>query len=225
MFRSECCHLRWILSHLFAVVFLLFAGLGFGSAEPNQELAVYDGDWSQLDSEQDRAARIEAIEDAIDDLSWVLRTMAGPMLRNTTAPPPRMQFVWDGQHLEQHIFEPEGPRVRTIELGRESKDGRDAQGETLDATWHWTGDALRLNWAQHQAHGYNIYRVDPSTGTLIVKHMIQITAVSDVGPIVYESRFERQGLPTVAADRPSDRSADRASAEAGLASSNAPGSD
>ena len=62
-------------------------------------------------------------------------------------------------------------------------------------TWAWTQTpaGLRVRWEQHQAHGSNVYHVDEDTdrARLIVRHTINVTALSDVEPIVYVSRFER----------------------------------
>jgi hypothetical protein len=182
-----------------AAALVLCAGVGFSSAEPTEELADFEGDWRQLDPELDQESRVSAIDHAIGGLSWVTRTMAGPMLRRTTAPPPRMQFVWDGGRFQQRILEREGSRVREIELDRGALDGKDMRGEPVTRSWGWTEDGLRLSWVQHQARGHNTYRVDADSGTLIVEHTIQITAISDVEPIVFESRFGRQSPPPVAA--------------------------
>lgn len=200
----RCCSLCFS-SAVFFAIFLFGTGMGFASAEPARELADYEGDWRQIDPDLDHASRFHAIDEALSDLSWVLRTMAVPVLRETTAPPPRMQFVWDGEHLEQRLIESKGSRVRTVELGRASLDGRDTQDAPVAASWDWTDEGLQLSWEQHQAHGHTIYRVDAESGMLIVEHTIQVTAISDVAPIVFESRFGRQTPPVVASDRDAGR--------------------
>jgi len=188
-----------VVPALFAA-FVFQAGTGFASADPNPQLAAFAGDWRLVDLEVGRASRMTAIDRAIGGLSWVVRKMAAPVLRRTTKPPPRMQFIWDGQRLEQRVVRPEGrDEARPIELDTEIVEGKDSRGEPMTASWQWTGSGLKLSWAQNQAYGHNLYRVDPDSETLVVQHTIQVTGISDVEPIVYESRFGRGHLPSVSA--------------------------
>jgi hypothetical protein len=188
-----------VLAALFAA-FVFHAGTGFASADPHPELAEFAGDWRLVESEGSRVSRMTAIDRAIGDLSWVVRKMAAPILRRTTKPPPRMQFIWDGQRLEQLVVRPGGKdEARPVEPGSGGVEDTDSRGEPMTVSWQWTGSGLRVNWAQHQAYGHNLYRVDPDSETLVVKHTIQVTGISDVEPIIYESRFGRRGLPAVSA--------------------------
>jgi hypothetical protein len=66
-----------------------------------------------------------------------------------------------------------------------------------------------VRWQQHQAYGSNLYRLDGDA--LVVEHTIHVTALSDVAPIVYQSRFNRSetprdasGIPNVASQRAQD---------------------
>jgi hypothetical protein len=197
-FRPDFC-LHLVVTALFAA-FVFHAGAGFASADPHPRLAEFAGDWRLLDTEGGRVSRMTAIDRAIGDLSWVVRKMAAPILRRTTAPPPRMQFTWDGRRLEQLVVRSEGKEeARPVELDAEVVEDTDSRGEPMTVSWQWTGSGLRVNWAQNQAYGHNLYRVDSDSETLVVKHTIQVTGISDVNPIIYESRFGRRGLPAVSA--------------------------
>lgn len=187
-------------------VFVLFAAsvfsaeAGFSSADPLPDLADFEGDWSQVDPDVDRASRMSAIDHAVNGLSWVVRKMAAPVLRRSTAPPPRIQFIWDGEKLVQRVTESRGESARAVELDADAHPGLDSRGEPMMASWQWTDSGLQLSWAQTQAHGHNVYRVDPESKTLVVQHTIHVTAISDVEPIIFESRFGRQEPPAVSAE-------------------------
>ena len=182
--------------------FLVYAGTGFAAAEANFDLIPFEGEWSLIESERDDTARISAIEEAVDDLSWVWRQVARPVLTKTTVPPSRIQFTWDGTKLYQHIPESKNEGTRPIAIGGEPLDSTDSRGEPFVASWQWTDQGLQLRWEQHQAFGYNVYRVDPDTGMLVVRHTINITALSNMEPIVFEARFGRSQLSSVSAARP-----------------------
>ena len=191
--------IRFLVPALFAV-FVFQSGAGFASADPDPALAEFAGDWRLVDLEVGRASRMTAIDQAIGGLSWVVRKMAAPVLRRTTKPPQRMQFIWDGQQLEQRVPRPEGrDEARAVELDMEIAEGKDSRGEPMTASWQWTGSGLKLSWAQNQAYGHNLYRVDSESETLVVRHTIHVTGISDVEPIIYESRFDRRVLPSVSA--------------------------
>ena len=61
---------------------------------------------------------------------------------------------------------------------------------------------LRVDWEQHQANGNNIYWIDPSSRTLVVEHTINVTAISNIAPIIYVSRFDRLDLPVASVATP-----------------------
>ena len=97
-----------------------------------------------------------AIEEALDSLSWVMRTMAGPVLRKTTAPPLRMQFFWDGAQLKQEVVASDGARVRDIKLGEKALGGRDNKGKPVEASWDWTESGLQLS-QNHALEAINLF--------------------------------------------------------------------
>lgn len=197
----------------FAVAFAIQAGAAWASSEPQFDLADFEGNWNQVDLEATYASRFTSIERAVGGLSWVVRQMAAPVLHKTTAPPPRIQFIWDGKQLEQRVVAGNGEqRSRPVDLGTEDANGRDSRGAPMTALWAWTEAGLELAWTQNQAHGRNVYRVDSDGETLIVEHTIQVTAISNVAPIVFESRFARRALPEIAAPSRPNRSIE-ASAE------------
>lgn len=167
-------------------------------------LAAFDGVWQRIELPDEDHARLASIDRAIDDLSWILRKMAGPVLRNSTAPPPKLDFFWDGERLYQRV-EINGDRdIRPVELGTEPVERLDPRGEPFVSQWAWTAEGLQVQWEQRQARGTNLYRIDPRDQSLRVRHLIQITALDDVSPIEYSSRFRRTPLPSVSAAR-SDR--------------------
>ncbi len=186
------------------VVFLASSGSAWASSVPADDLAAFEGDWSLVDSEHGDVARRSAIDGAVDGLSWVYRKLAGRTLKQTTAPPPRIRFVWDGERLRERLAGDNGERSRAIEIGGQPRDRKDSRGESFTASWQWTDSGLQLTWVQHQAHGHNLYRVDSESGTLVVRHTIQVDAISNLGPIVYESRFGRSDLPRISAGRDRD---------------------
>jgi len=169
------------------------------SAEALTDLSIFEGDWRLVDQERARVHRERAIEDAVSELNWVLRKMAAPRLAESTAPPGRMQFYRRGKQLRQRVVEAKGTRERSVEIGSVPSHARTSDGEPFEAAWSLTGTGLQLDWKQHQAYGSNVYRVDPETGSLIVQQTIQITAIDDVAPIVFESRFDRRATPAVSA--------------------------
>jgi len=165
----------------------------------SSELALFGGKWKRIADDEAEAARLTNIDDAVEDLTWIVRKMAGGVLKKSTVPPPEMSFTWDGVHLHQLVRSRKGEQQRLVRLGGAPETFVDPRGGDFSSTWIWTELGLQLDWVQHQAHGRNIYRVDARDQTLVVESRIQITAISGVGPIVYRSRFGRAELPAVAA--------------------------
>ncbi|MBJ18083.1 MAG: hypothetical protein CL933_01550 [Deltaproteobacteria bacterium] len=163
------------------------------------ELALYDGHWDRIPDDDEDASRLRSIEAAIDSLSWIVRTMASGILKKTTVPPPEMSFSWDGENLHEVVRREGGDSLRQVRLDDIPEILTDSRGEDFSSTWTWTETGLQVNWSQRQAYGTNLYRVDDRDQTLRVEHRIQITAVSDVDPIVFHSHFARTELPAVAA--------------------------
>lgn len=163
------------------------------------DLSAYEGHWQRVEKSESNAARKIAIEKAVKGLSWIVRRMAGGVLRRSTAPPPELQFAWDGERLHQGLADENGGFSRRIELDGQLRSLKDSRGEDFSAAWAWTGEGLRLRWEQHQANGHNLYRLEEDAHTLIVEHTIKVTAISNVAPIVFLSRFSRTTLPARAA--------------------------
>ena len=166
------------------------------------ELALYDGLWRRLDDSDEDRLRLRSIDAAIQNLSWIVRRMAAGVLKKSTAPPPEMRFSWDGAQLHQLV--PAGSDEasrRPVELDAPPRILTDPRGEDFASTWSWTRDGLQVHWKQHQAHGSNLYRIEPHTERLVVEHRIQVTALSGVEPIVFRSHFGRESLPAVSSAR------------------------
>lgn len=193
--RSGCLRLA-------SLVLCLAFGLStqaFAESGPS-DLASFEGHWRRVDSRVDDVARYRAIDSAIDDLAWITRKMAGGVLKKSTAQPLEIRFRWDGERLVHEQFRESGdPLARSVHLDGLRRDLKDPQGKPFSGLWEMTPSGLQWTWAQHQATGSNVYRLDPSSDELIVEHTIQITAIDDVAPIVFESRFGRRDLPSVAA--------------------------
>ncbi|MAG29495.1 MAG: hypothetical protein CL908_01220 [Deltaproteobacteria bacterium] len=170
---------------------------------PAGDLSVYQGRWRRIQNEEDEAARLTAIDTAVQPLSWLVRRMAGGILRKTTVPPPEMHFNWDGEHLRQRVSDDNGTFDRPVEPGAAPVIAEDARGDAFSSTWTWAESGIQISWQQHQAHGRNVFRIDTADQTLVVEHTINVTAIDDVSPIVYVSRFGRIGLPAVSAAVPS----------------------
>lgn len=158
------------------------------------ELDPFDGAWERVAIEEDDAQRLSAIDSAIAGMSWLMRKMAAPILRSTTSPPTRYEFV---------VTEPE------LLLGQRGKepwplplDGRERSGEgprgTFKSLSHFENGAIETEWVVTEARGSNRYTISEDGETLVVQHMIQITRLAGVEPIHYRSRFQRPPAATSA---------------------------
>jgi hypothetical protein len=176
------------------------------------DLSSYQGRWEKIEDDEFDAARLSAIDSAINGLSWIVRRMAAGVLRKTTAPPPEMEFFWDGKRLHQALQGKDRAKSRPVLLDGRLRSGKDPRGVPFSWAWAWTDGGLRVNWEQHQAIGNNVYRIDERDDhTLVVQHTIQVTAISNIEPIVYLSRFSRTDPPARAAgelDKPEHAAAD-----------------
>ena len=159
------------------------------------DLSGFEGHWQRVEVSESDAARESAIEKAVKGLNWIVRKMASGVLRRSTAPPPELQFAWDGQQLHQGIVGKDGEFSRLIELDGDLRVLKDNRGVDFASAWTWTDQGLRLRWEQHQAIGNNVYRLDEEAQTLTVRHTIIVTAISNVEPIVFQSRFNRTDVP------------------------------
>jgi len=159
------------------------------------DLSGFEGHWQRVEVSESDAARESAIEKAVKGLNWIVRKMASGVLRRSTAPPPELQFAWDGQQLHQGIVSKDGEFSRLIELDGDLRVLKDNRGVDFASAWTWTDQGLRLRWEQHQAIGNNVYRLDEEAQTLTVRHTIIVTAISNVEPIVFQSRFSRTDVP------------------------------
>ena len=164
--------------------------------KPN--LMAFDGNWERIDQARDDESRVAAIDRAVDGISWLMRGIAGGVLRRSTRPPSEIKFVWDGSELQELARDKEDSRLRPIRLDGNARLAQDDSGE-VSLSWHPAPQGMRLYWEQHQAHGSNVYWVDEAGDVLIVEHTIQITAISNVEPIVYQSHFMRRELPHISA--------------------------
>ncbi len=190
--------LLWLLCGLISALVSGPASIGFAAeteASAIVDLSVYDGHWLRIEADESDAERKIAIQKAVKGLSWIVRRMAGGVLRRSTTPPHELRFDWDGERLYQALTDKSGGFSRLIELGGEFRTRKDSRGVDFASAWAWTDHGLRLRWEQHQATGNNIYRVDEDSETLIIEHTIIVTAISNIEPIVFFSRFSRTPLP------------------------------
>jgi hypothetical protein len=175
------------------------ATMGSEKAPASTELLAFEGTWKKVEDPKDEEDRVSAIDRAIRGLSWIVRKMATGVLNRTTAPALQLEFVWDGERLHQTLEGKDGPVVRPIEIDGESLDFEDDRGVPFTSNWTWIGDGLQVTWKQHQAYGSNVYRIDEESQTLRVEHMIQVTAISNIDPIIFYSRFNRSQSPSLSA--------------------------
>ncbi len=110
-------------------------------------------------------------------------------------PPPELKFVWDGQQLFQGLSGAAGESIRPVDLDGKPFVGEDNRGVPYSSAWGLTDAGLRVRWKQQQAVGSNVYRIDDRDHTLIVEHTIEVTATSNIAPIVFLSRFSRKATP------------------------------
>ncbi|HKK51198.1 MAG TPA: hypothetical protein VKA74_06405 [Myxococcota bacterium] len=172
------------------------------ASDQSVSLAVFDGVWQRIGAEQDDESRLSAIDRALERLSWLVRKMAGRVLRQSTTPPPELRFVWQEGRLYEHRLQDDGSihRRRVIPDGRMRPD-RDG----VEIAWQASPSELRLRWSQHQARGSTVFRLGErlgdrpgeapalprSGGALLVEYEIQVTAIDDVGPVLFQARFDR----------------------------------
>ncbi len=162
-------------------------------------LADLDGRWRLLESAADTRDRMLAIDFALEPLTWVVRKMAGGVLRSSTAPRSKLHFVWDGERLHERVPGEQRVETRLIAPGAAGFTAVDHRGESFEGAWDWTSDGLRFRWRQHQAYGTNLYRMDPDKRNLTIDHSIQVTALDGLRPIAYRSHFAKDSLPAVSA--------------------------
>ena len=163
------------------------------------DLSAFEGHWQRIEENETDQERLSAIERAIGGLSWIVRKMASGVLRSTTTPPPELQFAWDGRMLYQGVEGEDGGYPRPVELDGVSRTFKDPRGVDFSSSWAWTDDGLRVKWEQRQAVGSNVYQIDQQNQTLVVRHTIVVTAMSNIDPIVFLSRFSRTDRPARAA--------------------------
>lgn len=163
-------------------------------------LSAYAGRWIRVEDAVAEAARLEAIDAAVANLSWLVRGMAASVLRKSAVPPGALAFEWHGGVLRQVVEASEGRFERPVEPGGPPLELTDPNGEPFTASWQWTRDGLEVRWVQARATGTTRYRFEADRDGLHVAHRIEVTALDGVQPIEYESRFDRvRSLPTVSA--------------------------
>ena len=168
------------------------------TAIASEDLAAFDGAWSRVDSGNGDLDRMESIDSALEDLSWIVRRMASGVLKKSTSPPQDLAFSWDGQALHQVIDGEMGQFDRPVRFGGEPQKLTDNRGEDFTSIWRWTERGLEVHWTQSQAYGSNVYQLREN-GSMDVEHRIHVTALDGIAPIVYGSTFRRIDLPTVSA--------------------------
>ena len=145
-----------------------------------------DGQWHRVTPDED-AARLNAIDAAVADMSWLMRTMAAPILRRSTVPPPHyvFQIVPEGLAMASR----DRP-LRPLQLdGVERHFETDRRSVTISAQQR--DEAIETRWKTDQAEGSNTFRLADGGATLVVESVMQITAISGLQPIRYEARFAR----------------------------------
>lgn len=196
------CSLRFLLCSLSVVQVLAWIFFAPAALAEATDLASFGGQWTRVVDAADDQARIASIESATGDLSWIVRKMATGVLDKSTQPAGELAFFWRGDEMRQQVRGPNGEFDRLVELGAGPKRHVERDGAETTIEWRQTADGLEVHWAQDQAYGRNLYRIDPEGQTLHVEHRLQVTAIEGVEEIVYGSRFERIVPPPVAAAPP-----------------------
>lgn len=154
------------------------------------ELRDLDGEWRQIEGPSN-AERVAAIESAIAELSWVMRTMAAPILKRTTTPPERYEFDVASDYPHGIALAQRDEDLRPMLLdGRERHFTDQGDGEFSTRSQRHP-DAIETRWKHGQAHGSTTFRLADDGSTLVVESLLQVTALSGVEPIRYETRFTR----------------------------------
>ncbi len=161
------------------------------------ELAHFSGDWTQIVDERDYESRIESIDAAVSDLSWLVRRMASGVLEKTTVPPQGMTFHWTGEALMQVIDQNDGMIRRPVVPDGKARTVLDHEGTDTVTEWHRTSRGLEARWIQERAFGTTRYYLDPADETMHVEYEIHVTALQGVSAISYGSRFARKTVPAV----------------------------
>ena len=156
-------------------------------------LASYDGEWNRVENVDADQIRLESIDAAISDLSWIVRRMVAGVLKGTTSPPTEVAFSWDGAALHQVVDGTNGNFKRAVKFDAEPQLLTDHRGEDFTSEWRWTEAGIEVHWTQSQAFGSNLYQL-AGDGSMRIEHRIQVTALDGIGPIVYESTFNRDTL-------------------------------
>jgi len=155
------------------------AGATSDIAKPS--LMAFDGNWEQIDQARDEERRVAAIDRAVGSMSWLIRGFAGRVLRTSTRPPSEIKFIWDGSELQELARDESEEQYRPIRLDGHTRLAQDDNGE-VSLSWHPAPQGMRL-----------------PGDILIVEHTIQVTAISNIEPIVYQSHFMRRELPHISA--------------------------
>ena len=160
-----------------------------GAATADLKLGPFAGEWRRVESQPDEP-RLESIRAALRELSWVTRTMATPILQRSTTPPDRYEFRVDTSYPDGIALGQRDREPRPLLL-----DGRETEG--VDKDLEVTTSALRredgieTRWRTSQAHGSTVFRLSNDGTTLVVESLLQVTAISGVEPIRYETLFVR----------------------------------
>lgn len=186
---------------LLALGAIFLAAPALAEAPPVAELGVFHGEWKRVAVEEDDKNRLSAIESAVSGLSWLTRKMAAPILRATTSPPARYEFVVTEPAL---LFAERGEPPQLLPLDGTERRGEGPRGEFSSQSRLIDG-AIETDWVVADARGSNRYTVSGGGETLLVEHSIEVTAVKGVEKFAYQTRFRR--TPAVASAEASAQAA------------------
>ena len=154
-------------------------------------LGSFAGRWQRVEDPEAETARLAAIDAAVADVPWIMRRIAANVLRKNAVPPDAVEFLWDGRVLRQRVTGTNGEFERAVRVDGALEHHTDARGEPFTSRWTWTSDGLEAHWRQAQAVGWTRYRLDDSSGTMVVEQSIQVTALDGIAPIEHRARFDR----------------------------------
>ena len=183
---------RWlVLSLLLALLGPLPAALAAADVSAPVSLSRFAGRWERVGSDPEDE-RLAAISEAIAELSWVMRGIAGPLLRQSTLPSDFYVFEVDGAEVRMGSH---GRPPSRLALDGQSRAHEDDRG-AFEVTSERRAGGIRTTWHSEQAHGSNTFEVADSGERLVVRTTLVVTAISGVEPIAYVEHFRRSADTT-----------------------------
>jgi hypothetical protein len=128
----------------------------------------------------------QAINEAIRDMSWVVRQVARTRLRRINDPFTTVQISQSGPDV---VVVLEGRSIASPASGEEIQWRRET-GEVLGVSTRWRGDRLEQTFTAEDGRRTNVFTLDPSGETLSVQ--VSISSERLARPLTYTLRYQRR---------------------------------